>query len=403
MTTRAAAASGTATPWRTVVAGACALAAAMGIGRFGFTPILPMMQAQAGLGAQAAATVATANYVGYLVGAVLGTVVPRTVRSRGIYRISLVLLVVSVALMAATRNAVVWELLRGVAGAASAIVFVAMFTTVVADLRGRPDHLVGWTMGGVGGGIALTGLLVAVLRPIADWTVAWWASAALAAVLAAVAWVLPVGRDPTPPAAPERGGRARARPWFVALSVAYTLEGVGYIIAGTFLVAAVQQNASPAIGASAWIVVGLAALPSCALWSMLLRRWSRPTLLIVALAVQAVGIALPALFDGAVAALVSAVLFGATFLAVVTVALPIGTHLGVPRAVAGLTVGYSAGQIAGPLVAAPLLHGGYRPALLLGAIVVGVAALAAAALRIRYPHPCATASGRISPRDLKTD
>ncbi|MGD9985396.1 YbfB/YjiJ family MFS transporter [Pseudonocardia sp.] len=375
-----------ATPWRTVALGACALATAMGIGRFVFTPILPLMEEQAGLSAQAAAALATANYVGYLVGAVIGTVTPAAMRSRTVYRLSLVLLVASVALMPVTTNLLVWELLRGTAGVASAVVFVATFTTVLVDLRGHPEHLVGATIGGVGAGIALSGLLVAVVRPIADWTVAWWASAALAALLAAVAWWLPVGRDAAPGAAPAGRPRRRTRPWFVALFVSYSLEGVGYIIAGTFLVAAVQQNTSGAVGAWTWIVVGLAALPSCALWMMLVRRWSRPTLLLAALVVQAVGIALPALFGGTVPALVAAVLFGATFLAVATISLPIGSHLGYARSVAVLTVGYSVGQILGPVVAAPLLDGGYRAALLLAAVVVAASAVAAAALRFRYPH-----------------
>ncbi|MBN9113042.1 MAG: YbfB/YjiJ family MFS transporter [Pseudonocardia sp.] len=375
-----------AAPWRTVALGACALATAMGIGRFVYTPILPLMEEQAGLSAPTAAALATANYVGYLVGAIIGTVAPAAMRSRAVYRLSLLLLVASVALMPVSTNVGVWVLLRGIAGVASAVVFVAVFTTIVVRLRGHAAHLVGWTMGGVGVGIALSGLLVALLRTVADWTVAWWASAALAALLTAAAWLVPVGADPAPAPAPAGTARPRTRPWFVALFVSYSLEGVGYIIAGTFLVAAVQQNTSGGVGAWTWIVVGLAALPSCALWTSLIRRWSRPTLLLAALLVQTVGVALPALFGGTGPAVVAAVLFGATFLAVATISLPIGTQLGIGRAVAVLTVGYSVGQILGPVLAAPLLDGGYRPALLLGAIVVAAAAVAAAALRFRFPH-----------------
>ncbi|ODU05377.1 MAG: MFS transporter [Pseudonocardia sp. SCN 72-86] len=375
-----------ATPWQTVALGACAMATAMGIGRFVYTPILPLMEDQAGLSAQTAAALATANYVGYLIGAVIGTVAPSAMRSRGVYRASLLALVASVALMPVTTNVLVWELLRGIAGVASAVVFVAVFTTVLLHLRGHAAHLVGWTMGGVGAGIALSGLLVALVRTIADWTVAWWASAALAALLASAAWLVPVGADPAPEPAASTRTRPRTRPWFVALFVSYSLEGVGYIIAGTFLVAAVQQNTSGQVGAWTWIVVGLAAIPSCVLWTMLIRRWSRPTLLLAALVVQAVGIALPALFGGTAPAVVAAVLFGATFLAVATISLPIGAQLGVGRSVAVLTVGYSVGQILGPIVATPLLDGGYRAALLLGAIVVAAAAVAAAALRFRFPH-----------------
>lgn len=138
------------------------------------------------------------------------------------------------------------------------------------------------------------------------------------------------------------------------------------------------------------MLVGLAAVPSSALWARLGRRWSRPGLLFVALVIQAVGIALPALVGGVAPALVSAVLFGGTFIGISTLALAAGAQLRFPRSVALLTAGYSVGQILGPLAVAPLLHHGYRPALLLAAAVVLTAAVAAAVLRIGFPrHPVA--------------
>jgi hypothetical protein len=179
------------------------------------------------------------------------------------------------------------------------------------------------------------------------------------------------------------------------LLLAYTLEGVGYIIAGTFLVAAIDQTASTTLGSSAWIIVGVAAAPSAALWAGLSRIWSRPTLLAVALGAQAAGIALPALVGGTTAALASAVLFGGTFLGVATLALATGAHLRMPRAVAILTTGYSIGQIAGPLLVTPTLHHSYRPALLAGAVIVAVAAVAALVLRHRFPHHLGPVPSRV--------
>ncbi|WP_235854945.1 YbfB/YjiJ family MFS transporter [Nonomuraea aridisoli] len=111
-----------------------------------------------------------------------------------------------------------------------------------------------------------------------------------------------------------------------------------------------------------------------------------PGPLVAALVIQAAGIALPALVDGVAPALISAVLFGATFIGVSTLALAAGAHLRFPRSVALLTAGYSAGQILGPLVVAPMLHHGYRQALILAAVVVLTAATAAAVLRVGFPH-----------------
>jgi MFS family permease len=372
-------------PWLTVAQGAAALAASMGIGRFVYTPILPLMHAQAGLSASLGAALATGNYVGYLVGALAGIFIPALVRLAAVMRTALLVLVATLALMPVTRDGSAWFTLRFVAGVASALVFVIAVSAMLAHLRAHASHLTGWALGGVGAGIALSGILVLVLRSVGTWRSAWWAAAAVALVLAVGAWTL----TPEPPpaaAAPELArGRPAAHRWFWTLLASYSLEGIGYIIAGTFLVAAIDQSAPGWVGSGAWALVGLAAFPSAALWAWLSQRWSRPALLLVALLIQAAGIALPALAGGIAPALISAVLFGATILGVVLIVLAIGAHLQYPRAVALLTTGYSVGQILGPLVVTPLLHHGYHQALLVGAVVVLAAAIAAAALRVKFP------------------
>ncbi|MGW3093048.1 YbfB/YjiJ family MFS transporter [Streptomyces sp. NPDC001102] len=372
-------------PWTHVARAAAALAAGMGVGRFVYTPILPLMHTGAGLSAGAGANLATANYVGYLAGALAGILAPALTRSRAVLRGSLVLLTGTLAAMPLTHSTAVWAVLRLAAGVASALVFVVAAGSLLHHLRDHPPHLSGWAFGGVGGGIALSGLLVLVLRSVGDWRTAWWAAAALTALLTAACWNL---RPEAAPAArvDASGARPRTHRWFGALFVSYTLEGVGYIVAGTFLVAAIGQGSPGWIGSGAWVLVGLAAVPSSALWARLGRRWSRPGLLMTALVVQAAGIALPAVTGATAAALGSAVLFGATFIGVSTLALATGAHLRFPRSVALLTAGYSVGQILGPLAVTPLLHHGYRQALLLAALVVLAAAAAAAVLRVDFPH-----------------
>jgi hypothetical protein len=215
-------------------------------------------------------------------------------------------------------------------------------------------------------------------------------AAALAAVLAACAWTMRGGRGSQ--SAPRPSPR-RANRWFAVLFLSYSLEGIGYIIAGTFLVAAIKQTTSGWLGSGAWLFVGLAAVPSAALWACLCARWSHPALLAGALLLQAFGIALPALAAGPVAALIGAILFGATFIGVSTMALAAGRLLGFPGAVALLTSGYSLGQILGPVVVTPLLHQGFSQALLLAALVVLASAMVAALLRFGFP-----AAGEDPPR-----
>ena len=54
-----------------------ALAAAMGIGRFAFTPLLPMMLHDGVVDIATGSWLATANYAGYLAGALLYMALPR--------------------------------------------------------------------------------------------------------------------------------------------------------------------------------------------------------------------------------------------------------------------------------------------------------------------------------------
>jgi MFS family permease len=361
-----------------IARGAAALAAAMGIGRFVYTPILPLMTSQAGLSPAAAGGLATANYVGYLAGALAGVAAPRLIRTTTTWRLALVAVVASLALMPLTRNVNAWLAIRTVAGFASAVLFVIAVDWMLDHARGRSAQLPGWGFGGVGLGIALSGVMVLVL-PATGWRAAWWAAAALAAAVGAIAWHMRGTGDTPVSTTTERAGPRR---WLLVLLACYTLEGIGYIIAGTFLVAAIGQASPGWLGNGAWLLVGLAAAPSAALWAMASARWSRPGLLVVALLVQAGGIALPALVGGTAPALIGAMAFGGTFIGVSTMALAAGRALSFPGAVAVLTAGYSVGQIVGPLVVTPLLHHGFRYALLTSAVVVAGSAVTAAWLRV---------------------
>lgn len=382
--------------WLSIARAAAALAAAMGIGRFAYTPILPLMTADAGLTAQAAGQLATANYVGYLIGAVGAAVSPRLARSVLACRASLAILVATLAAMALSTSVIEWGALRLVAGIASALVFVIAVNTLMD--HGHPAHHAGWAFSGVGIGIALS----AALPATKDWQVAWWAATALAALLSAFAWHMRPGTSGDTPKVRADQQRSARGP-LALLMASYTLEGVGYIIAGTFLVAAVAQRSPGGLGSAVWLLVGLAAAPSAALWARFTGRFPYPALLVAALLLQAAGIAWAGT-GNSVAALAGAVLFGGTFIGISTLALAAGRALQFPGAVALLTTGYSVGQIVGPVAVAPLLHNGFQQALLAGAAVVLLAALAALLMWIsgRQPRRVIDPDGRV-PRERVDD
>lgn len=359
----------------TVLRAAAGLAAAMGVGRFVYTPLLPLMQEQTGASPADTALVATANYLGYFLGAVALAVYPTGARSQVLFRSSIVTLLASELVMIAGADVRLWAAARVVAGIASAVIFVYCATAVV----GHPSA--GVTFAGVGVGIATSGLLVVVLGPTVPWSALWILAAAVTAGYATFAWALPPGAAPPP----HSGSRARALPsprWWT-LGGSYFLEGLGYIILGTFLVAAVSAGGAAWTGPAAWVVVGIAAAPSPLLWASALRRWSAESLLVVALALQAVSALLPALAPGPAAALLAALLFGGTFMGITLLAMDSALGLGIPRAAAVLTAAYGLGQILGPLAVTPMLGDGFRSAFVCAAAILTASALLAGATRRR--------------------
>src|SRR3989441_12468917 len=114
---------GSAAPQTAVaLAGLTALAIAMGIGRFAFTPILPMMRQDQGLSVADGGWLASANYLGYLLGAVSGMVL--RVRPASVIRTGLVVIGIVTLGMGFEHGFAAWVVLRALAGVGSAWVLI---------------------------------------------------------------------------------------------------------------------------------------------------------------------------------------------------------------------------------------------------------------------------------------
>ncbi|WP_370465341.1 YbfB/YjiJ family MFS transporter [Nocardia sp. CS682] len=350
-------------------AAAAGLAAAMGVGRFVYTPLLPIMVDAHQISTHDGAVIATANYAGYLLGAILLTRWPE-LNSRNTFRLSAALLIISEVLMAVPAPTLFPAALRLIAGVTSAVVFVAC--AGVAARPGSSRDAAGIAFGGIGFGIALTGVLVLVVRPFLGWQSMWLVSAVLTAALLAPALRLDIQPG-------RRAGKAtiRSRGAWRALLVAYFLEGVGYIVIGTFLVAAVSDQRGPVVGSAIWVVVGVAAVPATVLWGVAARRWAPAIAMPIALVAQCVSALLPAVSSAVWPAVLAAALFGATFLGIVMLAMRIGAELSDGGAAAPLTAVYGAGQMLGPLVVAPVIGDSYPAAFVIAALVLAAATIAA--------------------------
>lgn len=382
-----------------IIGGTLILLVIMGIGRFAYTPIFPLMQQELFFTIQQAGYLASINYLGYLLGALLASVISWKDRKTFFLRVSLILSILATMLMGLSEHFLLWLFLRFLAGLTSGLAFVLVSSIIMDLLASRQmPMLSGVFYSGVGIGIFLSGTLVPLLNLWAGWQGAWIGLGLLSTIFTLISWnkvveekntvyqsieIIPLKTDRTIP--------------LFNLILAYTSQGLGYIITGTFLVAITMENAKgladfPSLP---WAVVGLAAAPSCIIWSMAAKRWGRTTSLIVAFLLQAIGIVLPIIFKNIFGTLLGGLLFGGTFMGIVTLVMSAARDMYPEesnRLIGALTFTYGLGQIFGPVIAGWLTTktGNYNLALIFASttLVFGAFTLAIGNKKEgRYPRP----------------
>lgn len=335
------------------LAGLVALAVAMGIGRFAFTPMLPMMQADAGLSLTGGGWLASANYLGYLVGAL--SAARLAAAPAQLFRGGLLAVALTTAAMAVGDSFALWLVWRFLAGVASAWVLVATASLALARLgaMGRPQ-LAGGVFAGVGIGVAVAGLVCMALAASGVRSErAWLALAGFAAVGAALVWR---ALAPTPGTGAAAGGGEAgvAHGKFWHLSLAYGLFGFGYILPATFLPAQARAlMPDPAVFGWVWPVFGAAASASTLLASRFAHQLGRRQLWAWAHAVMAVGVALPVVSGGLSALVLAALCVGGTFMIITMTAMQEARAVAgaaAPRLIADMTAAFALGQLLGPMV-----------------------------------------------------
>jgi predicted MFS family arabinose efflux permease len=390
-------------PLAYAVAGMVAMAVAMGIGRFVYTPILPGMMEGLGLSAAEAGLIASANYAGYLLGALLAAGNWGQGREWTIAVAGLAASALLAAAMGLTDSVAAFLVIRFLAGLASAFVMVFLTTIIFARLgaAGR-NELQAWHFGGVGLGIAISSLMIgALILAEAPWQANWLWSGALS-VAGFLAMLALVDRGPSraarPPAEPPLPRSASLR----KIILAYGIFGFGYVVTATFLVAIVRQSeAGPLFESVVWLVAGLAGLPSVWLWNKGAKRLGLIPTFVLACAVEAVGVVASIGLGGHAGPLIAGVLLGGTFIAITALGLQAGRQLAgdAPRrALAMMTAAFGLGQIIGPIVAGYVADwtGDFVLASLLAATALIVCAAIAATARERAPAEAPHEVGKVT-------
>jgi predicted MFS family arabinose efflux permease len=359
------------------LAGMLALSIAMGIGRFSFTPILPMMQSDGTLTLTLGGWLASSNYLGYLIGGLTA----RLLMSQPVLLVkaALFIIVATTIWMGIADDYSVWLTLRLVSGAAGAWVMVGVSVLCMPRLTQTP-RIASLVFTGVGCGITLTGLVclgLFVLGMTAD--AAWIVTGLLAMLLGLAIWPVfsekkfgPTTRGMTYPAARMTQQRplTSPTPQRHILIWCYGISGFGYIIPATFLPAQARVilGDTPLFGL-AWPVFGIASAAMVFFAGLLCARWGRIRIWMIAHLVMALGGAIPTFWPGLTGIIVAALCVGGTFAAVSLIAIQHAQAVSgaeAPSMVARLTTAYATGQILGPIFIS-LLRGNISLALWTGA------------------------------------
>ncbi|EKH2206249.1 YbfB/YjiJ family MFS transporter [Staphylococcus pseudintermedius] len=384
--------------YRQLALGMIALFIVIALGRFAYTPILPFMQLDTGLDNKSVGLLATFNYLGYLIGAMLPIfyIMKNKVFDLKCY---LLLNVATMLLFGVTDHFVIWSLLRLLNGISSGAVFVLASNIVLEALHlARRKGIAGLLYSAVGLGLFSSSLFIFLYTDVTHWRETWiWLGSA--AFILTLIIIICLRENPTlpEPASHKAHGPENvirySKKFYIPFAIAYFCEGAGYIITGTFLVAIVKTMPTLSeYAALSWMFVGLGAIPATVLWSMIGQRIGICLSVILAFLLQIVAVLMPIFTVNAFAIALSSMIFGATFLGLTTLFMSKSHQITFEtkgnNLVAVMTLIYSVGQMIAPYISGILIERthSYNDALIFATAILVVGILSSLYSK-RYAHP----------------
>jgi predicted MFS family arabinose efflux permease len=356
----------------------------LGVARFAYTPLLPLMQQQDLLTDASSGYLAAINYLGYMAGALLAASLSNLQLKDRLYRLGLIVAIVSTLGMALTENLYLWSFWRFIAGLSSAGSMLIASGLIMHWLISHQQRAeLGVHFAGLGLGIAMSAMLVeGMLQLHLTWQSQWIVLAAIGVLLAVPAWCwLPKPSPSLLPAQPKLSDLTSSNRFICVMLLSYFCAGYGYVLSATFIVTIVERM--PGLSGSgnlSFVVLGLAAAPAVLLWDLIARKTCYLYAIILALVLQTVAIILPLSFTTLAVVLVSAALFGATFIGVVSLVLTMAGRLypSKPAKLMGkMTLAYGLAQVIAPAITGVIAEktGSFSPGLYVAAALLGIAAL----------------------------
>ena len=365
---------------KVLAASVIAVVVMVGIARFSYTPMIPEMMDALGLSQSVVGLLATVNYAGYLTGALLITRISDLDLKVKLYQLGLIVAVVSTVLMGYTTDVWLWFLLRFVSGlSTSAGMLLGAGLLMSWLIKNNEKSELGVFFSGIGLGIVLTAVLAELIKESFSWDQQWviYGLVGLALIVPVWRWTPDYRACALPRTGGAEGSAERSR-FIVILQLAYFCAGVGYVVTATFLVAIAESMPElSGRGWLIWLIAGLAATPACWLWDVFSRRWGQWTALYLAYMLNSVSILMLILNTSMASVMLSAVIYGASFIGIVSMMLAMVGRVfpeNPSRPMSRLTFSYGVAQMLAPAVVGYLadVEGNYTNGLWLTLLVMAL-------------------------------
>ncbi|MDM2932106.1 MFS transporter [Citrobacter sp. Cu233] len=363
----------------TAVFGMIVLTLGMGIGRFLYTPMLPVMLHEGLFTFSQLSLIASANYAGYLVGSLLFSfgIFSAVNKLRVLLLVSALLTVMLIFLMAKVTQPEIILLIRFLAGVASAGMMI--FGSMLVLQHTHHPFVIASLFSGVGVGIFIGNeYVIAGVFYALNSHVLWIGAAIISAILFVIlTMLLPKDNHMISPVKAAVGVESDIQWWNLALL--YGLAGFGYIIVATYLPLMARGGGNTFLADHIWSIVGLAIIPGCYGWLWAARKWNILFCLSANLIVQASCVVMAIFINSPLLLTISCIGFGGTFMGTSSLVMPLARKISAPKKInlLGLvTLTYGIGQILGPLVVSVFQSNknGMTYSILLGAVSLFIAA-----------------------------
>lgn len=362
-----------------LLAGILAIIVGIGVARFAFTSLLPFMLEDF-LSLTYAGVLASFNFAGYLAGAVFSIFIKDINTKVKYFRIGMTLSILTTLVLATSTNETLWLVSRVVAGFGSAMVLIVGSSLVMVKLDfENKTKAMGIHFSGIGFSIVVSELICQYILRNGTWVDAWLTLSIFAFIVSFyVIYILSFDKSLKKEAVKHPLSKSIFSTYVILLILAYFTEGVGFVVQGTFLPDIINSlEGLEGYGNLGWLIVGIAGIPSSILWMRWAHKYGSVNVIIIAMALQIIGILIPAFSTNITLNLLSGALYGSTFIGLVALFLNLGGQLAVKNPVVlmgAMTAAYGIGQVGAPLYSVALFDyfGNYNSTLYVTAFIVFV-------------------------------